>query len=475
MAYRTGNRNQMCLLPQSIEEYVAPDAPVRVYDAFIDALFPELGIEINPHKVGNSNYHPKAMLKLLVYGYSYGVRSSRKLEQEIHNNLTFIWLMGGLNPDFKTIAEFRRTHKEMLTDVLKNCARLCIKLNLIAGNVLFVDGSKIRANAGRDATHNKSWYEEQLKTIDARIEQLLDECEAQDKQEEGLGSFVKTAKDLGSAEKRKQKIENALKEIDATGKNKVNATDPECAIMRSIQGSHASYNAQMVVDDKHRLIVHAEPVSDPNDRNQFARQIDQANKILATPCEAVCADAGYADTDELEKIDGQGIKVIVPSQRQAQREEEGLFSKSHFTYDQEHDCYYCPGGNRLTFRSLYRKNGKRTYKIERSSICRSCSNFGQCTRSKEGRKVVRLKNEEVKQRLEAQYAEPASQEIYKKRKTAAEHPFGHLKRNLKVTSFLLRGLAGVRAELSILATCFNLTRIINILGAAQLMPILKTI
>lgn len=475
MAYRTGNRNQMSLLPQSIEEYVAPDAPVRVYDAFIEAVFPKLGIEINPHKVGNTPYHPKAMLKLLVYGYSYGARSSRKLEQESYNNLTFIWLMGGLKPDFKTIAEFRRTHKKSLAEVLKQCARLCIRLNLIAGNVLFVDGTKIRANAARAANHSRSWYEQQLKTVDQRIQQLLDQCEAQDKQEEGLGSFVKTDKDLNSAQKLKQKIESALQELQATDKSTVNSTDPECALMHSVQGTHASYNAQIVVDDANRLIIHAEPVSDHNDRNQFARQVEQANQIVEKPCQTACADAGYANTNELEQIDSQGIQVIVPSQQQVQREEEGPFSKSHFTYDPEQDCYYCPEGNRLIYRSFYSKKGKRTYKIEQASLCRSCSNFGQCTRSRAGRNIVRLRNEEVKQRLEAKYQQPDSQEIYKRRKASVEHPFGHIKRNLGVTAFLLRGMAGVRAEVSVLATCFNLRRITNILGAARLIPILKTI
>ena len=108
MAYRYGNRYQMALLPESIEDYVLKDDPVRAYDAFVEALdFNELGIEINPQKVGNSEYDPKAMLKLLVYGYSYGTKSSRKLERAIHHNLSFIWLVGGLKPDHKTIAEFR--------------------------------------------------------------------------------------------------------------------------------------------------------------------------------------------------------------------------------------------------------------------------------------------------------------------------------------------------------------------------------
>jgi len=134
MAYRYGNRDQIQLLPKTINEYITSDDPVRAYDAFIESLdFRDLGITLDPHKVGNSEYHPKAMLKLLVYGYSYGIRSSRKLERASHHNLSFIWLTSNLKPDHKTIAEFRRKNKEALAQVLKQCAKICIKLNLIDG------------------------------------------------------------------------------------------------------------------------------------------------------------------------------------------------------------------------------------------------------------------------------------------------------------------------------------------------------
>jgi transposase len=129
MAYRYGDRCQKILFPQSIDEYIPYDAPVRAYDVIIDSLdFDELGIEVDPHKVGCPQYNPKVMLKLLVYGYSYGIRSSRKLEREVNYNLSFIWLTGGLKPDHKTIAEFRRRNKTALQKVLKQCARLCIRL-----------------------------------------------------------------------------------------------------------------------------------------------------------------------------------------------------------------------------------------------------------------------------------------------------------------------------------------------------------
>ena len=469
MAYRFGLRYQMALLPESIEDYVANNDPVRAYDAFVEALdLNPLGIEINPNKVGNSEYDPKAMLKLLVYGYSYGIRSSRKLEREVHHNLSFIWLMGGLKPDHKTIAEFRRKNKEAIKRVLKQCARMCIQLDLVAGNVLFVDGTKIRANASASRAHDKVWYEEQFKTIEQRINELLQESEAADEQENHLGSVVAMGKEIAKAEKLKSAIKDIVAEFKEPEQKKINQTDPDCANMRSVQGKHASYNVQSVVDDQHGLIVHVEAVNDATDVNQFARQIEQAQEVLQKPCQRACADAGYADTEELEKIDAQGIDVIVPSQRQARHGEEKPFSKSHFSYDQAQDCYFCPTGQRLNYYGTDRASGKRQYLIIDRGVCHSCEHYGQCTSAQKGRSIKRLAREAVKEKLEAKYEEAGSQEIYARRKARVEHPFGHIKRNLKADGFLMRGLPGVGAETSLLATCFNLARMISIFGVCGL-------
>jgi transposase len=467
MAYRYGSRYQMGLLPQSIEEYVAADHPVRAYDAFVEALdIPALGIEVDSHQVGNSEYDPKAMMKLLVYGYSYGVKSSRKLERETHQNLAFIWLMGGLNPDHKTIAEYRRKNKKALKKVLRQCARVCIHLDLIAGNALFVDGAKVRANASRSKTHDRVYYEQQMSQVEGRIEELLEECEKVDQQEEGEGSWVAMDQGLANESRLEGKIQDVLKTFSETDREQVNRTDPDCAVMHSVQGSHASYNVQSVVDEKHGLIVHAEAVSETSDVNQFVRQIEQANEVLPEPCKVACADAGYADTEGLEKIDAQGIKVVVPSQRQALHEEEGPFSKSRFRYDREQDCYWCPAAQRLSYGGTDKNNGKRHYQITRGEVCRRCEHYGSCTTAKRGRKIIRLPLEEVKERLEAQYKEAVSQEIYAQRKALVEHPFGHIKRNLKTDAFLMRGRDGVNAETSLLATCFNLARMITLLGVS---------
>jgi transposase len=472
MAYKCGSREQITLFPRSIDEYIGEEHPVRAYDIFIEVLNPyEIDLEIDPHKVGNSAYEPKAMLKLVVYGYSYGIKSSRKLERAVHENVAFIWLMGGLKPDHKTIAEFRKNNKKALKLVLRQCARMCMKLGLVEGNILFIDGTKIRANASRGKNYTKGQYQARLKDIDERIEKLLEECDRIDEEEQENGSLVKMKEELIDQKKLRERIKGILAEFETKGdlnKDKVertvNQTDPESALMRSIHGSHASYNAQAVVDDNNGLIVHADAVSETKDINQLSEQVQQAEEAMEKSCEVVCADAGYSNTKELEKLDGKDIKVVVPSQRQALHEPEKPFSKSQFTYNAQENCYYCPEGHPLIYSTQDTREEQLVYRIKDANLCRQCKNFGICTNARQGRKIKRLIREELKEKIERQFNEPESQGIYVRRKTRAEHPFGHIKHNLGIRNFLLRGREGAKAEISIGATCFNIARMITLLG-----------
>ena len=472
MAYKCGSREQITLFPQSIDEYIGEEHPVRAYDTFIEVLNPhEIDLEIDPHKVGNSAYDPKTMLKLLVYGYSYGIKGSRKLERAVHENLAFIWLMGGLKPDHKTISEFRKNNKKALKLVLRQCARMCIKLGLIEGNILFIDGTKIRANASRGKNYTKEQYQGKLKDIDIRIEKLLEECDRIDEEEKEDGSLVKMKEELIDQRNLRERIKGILTEFETKGdltkdgvQRTVNQTDPDSALMRSIHGSHASYNAQTVVDDKNGLNIHADAVSETKDINQLSEQVQQAEEAMEKSCEVVCADAGYSNTKELEKLDGKDIKVVVPSQRQALHQPEKPFSKSQFTYNAEENCYYCPEGNSLIYSTQDTRGEQLVYRIKDANLCRQCKHFGICTDARQGRKIYRLAREELKEKIERQFNEPESQEIYVRRKTRAEHPFGHIKHNLGIRNFLLRGREGAKAEISIGATCFNIARMITLLG-----------
>ncbi len=475
MAIREGNRQQMQLLPASIEQYVVEEAPVRAYDAFVEALdFEELGIVNDPCKEGNPSYDPKAMLKLLVYGYSYGVRSSRKLEREVYYNLSFIWLMGGLKPDHKTIAEFRRKNKAALKKALVQCVRLCFKLDLIAGNILFVDGSKIRGNASIKNTWTKEKCQKVMEKAEKRIAEVIAEAEATDEEEATLPSMVAMQKELEGQGNLKQRVREIIRELEETGKKSVNTVDKDSTRVNNFQCTGAGYNAQVVADDKNGLIVSCDMVSTNNDLGQFAVQINQAQEVLGRPCQTAVADSGYAFTDDLAKIDEQGIQVIVPTQRVASGQAIGEYDKRRFHYDSEKDCYICPQGQTLVYDGLTRKRFGKTYKIKEADTCLSCPEYGKCTTSKCGRTVTRLLAEELRDRLEKEYNLSQNQAIYKRRQQKIELIFGHIKRNLGVSSLLLRGREGVRAEMSILAICFNLKRMMSLLGQNRLILRLRS-
>ena len=233
MAYLRGERQQTQLFPASLEEYVGVEDPVRVYDAFVDQLdFKELGIVLDDTQIGPPEFDPHAMVKLII-----------------------LWLVGGLKPDHKTIARFRRDHREALKGILKQCVRLCMELGLIEGNTLFVDGTKIRANAGMRESGSPERCERVLQKTDAHIERILKECETVDAAESDDASLANHP-GLKDAVALKAKVEAIAQVLKHSGKTRVNTTDPDCRHMQGRQGSHASYNVQIVVDDKNGLIVH---------------------------------------------------------------------------------------------------------------------------------------------------------------------------------------------------------------------------
>jgi hypothetical protein len=281
-------------------------------------------------------------------------------------------------------------------------------------------------------------------------------------------------KELSDKKKLKKEVEDILSELEESGKKSVNTVDRECTRINSLQGSHAGYNGQIVTDEKNGLIVNSDVVNENNDLNQFAVQIEKANEILDKKCEAASADSGYATTDELKKIADQDIKVVVPSQRQAAGREAKEFDRRNFKYDRANDSYICPAGEVLKYCGENKKKRYRSYQAP-GATCRKCRFFGLCTKSKNGRKILRLNNEDTRLLLEAEYLKPESQEIYKLRKEKVELPFGHMKRNLNVSGFLLRGLESVKSEMSLLSTCFNMARMITILGVKGLIAKLSKI
>jgi transposase len=472
MTYKIGDRMQSTYLPPIIDDYVSREDPVRVYDAFVDTLdLAALGIPVTQGKGGADEYYPREMLKLLIYGYSYGIRSSRKLERACYHNLSFIWLMGDLKPDYRTIARFRKEYQAALSAALKHCVRFCLELDLIAGNTLFIDGSSFRANAGIRQTWTTERCAEHLQKLDEHIDQLLTESEQIDQSEETQESPVKLNQEIKDQEHLRLRVQEIAAKLQNDNLKLHNTTDPECVTIKGRQGTHAGYNAQSVVDEKNGLIVHTEALSHSIDANELSGQVVKAGEVLGCKPEIVSCDCGYYSLDDLAKVDSD-ITIVIPSIRQAQREKDlhplKPFGKEQFKYDKDHDRYICPAGKYLEYNGISPTGSKSYYKA-RQRDCHHCHFYGTCTTAQQGRVIARMREEELQERLKNIYHSPQGQAIYRLRKQKVELTFGHFKRNLLAGHFLLRGRAGATAELSLLATCFNLTRMMTLLGIPNLL------
>ncbi|MFA5880375.1 MAG: transposase, partial [Candidatus Margulisiibacteriota bacterium] len=285
-----------------------------------------------------------------------------------------------------------------------------------------------------------------------------------------MGSFVKLREELNTIENIRTSVKKALAEMDQEETETINLTDSDCKKMKGRQGTHAAYNAQIVVDEKHGLIVSNDVVNDANDLNQFSEQINAANEILEQNCQNACGDAGYSNVGDLKNIVDQDINVVVPNQRQALHKTEQYtgFEKENFQYIKNENCYLCPAGNKLKYNYYNKKKGHYLYRMSSTKNCLKCQHFGICTNNPRGRSIIRLKNEELKEKLAVKYTSLIGQKIYAKRKEKVELVFGHIKHNLKASSFLLRGFDGVKSEMAVLSTVFNIRRMISLLGTKKL-------
>ena len=222
------------------------------------------------------------------------------MERACYHNLSFIWLVSGIQPDYRTIARFRSENKGAIKQILKQNVKLCVKLGLIEGNTLFLDGSKFRANA----SINKTWDEERckkyLEIAEKNIERIMEEAEQIDKEEDGAGTLVKLDEELQDQKKMQAKVQEIVKTLKEAGKEKINTTDKDSVNGKTRQGSHAIINCQVVTDEKHGLIVSGEAVSQNNDLNQLSPQLEQATETLGKAPEKAVTDAGYFSLKDIE-------------------------------------------------------------------------------------------------------------------------------------------------------------------------------
>jgi transposase len=478
MGYKSGvDRDQQILFPESVDEYVSPDNPVRFIDAFVAGLdMAKLGFgRATPATEGAPGYDPRDMLKLYIYGYVNKTRSSRRLERETHRNLEAIWLMGKLRPDHKTISEFRRKHPEALKKTSREFTLLCGKLELFSGELVFVDGSKIRAVNSKDRNFTPAKLKKLLARIDAHIEQYLAELEAQDQAEEGQPGATdpQLQEKLQALRERKKAYEGYEAYLKESGESQLSLTDPESRLMKLQGDLKVCYNAQIAVDARHHLIVADDVTNQENDLNQLAPMAIAAKEMLGVDTLEVGADAGYHNGPQVVECEQNEIVPYAPKPKTSSKNDgEGRYTKEAFTYSAERDAYRCPAGEWLGLSTQTVVNGRTLRYYANWQACAGCPLREQCTTGKQGRRIMRTPEEE---RLEAM-AERLKEKpgLMVQRKSTVEHPYGTIKWWGDGGYFLLKGLKKVRGEFSLMTLGYNLKRLLNLFEVECLLEALRT-
>lgn len=467
-------RQQTWLLPASIEDYVSADNPVHVMEAFVEGLdLRAMGICASPAKTGRPAYAPASLLKLYIYGYLNRVRSSRELERLTHRNLEVIWLLRGLRPDHKTISEFRRHHKAAFKQVLRQFNLLCRELKLFGAELVALDGSVFKAVNSRQNNFTVEKLQSLIALVDTGIERYLKELELADSQgnAEALGGGSDKpglAQKLEQLRATRQRHEAMLKQIKDSTDTQISQVDADARLMKK-STSHDSivgYNVQSVVDCAHHLIVDVEATTQCNDFGQFNAMAQRARQELGVEQLTVVADTGYQSVADLRDAERQGICAHVP-EKSVPLKQAGLFNRAQFRYDAAKDEYECPGQQRLTRHTDSEQRGQVQQVYYNTKACRDCPLRTRCTTGRY-RKIKHLEGqpwvqERIRERMKQQ------PEVYARRKSLVEHPFGTIKFWWGQGAFLTRGRASVQAEVCLSALAYNLRRALNILGVDELL------
>ena len=473
MPHITGHdRSQALLLPESLDDYVGVDNPVRFIEAFVDGLdLVAAGFaRVQAKPTGRPGYLPADLLKLYIYGYLNRVRSSRRLEAETHRNIEVIWLLRHLRPDFKTIADFRSDNRNAFRPVFRQFVLLCRELDLFGRELLAVDGTRIKAVNNKDRNFTRASLTKFIELADAKLDDYLQRLDQSDTTEsKTVGSRVKNlAEKIAAIRGRRTRCKDMLAELDRTGADQISLTDPDSRAMAAHTHVAVGYNAQVAVDTKHKLIIEQQVTNQVVDMGLLAQTAEPAKEVLGVETIAVVADKGYFKIEDIEACEKAGIVPCVPRPQRGPSVKAGLFRKDEFSYDAARDSYVCPAGQRLHPYSSSLLRGLQKTNYVNKLACDDCALRSRCTGGK-FRAVSRLENEAVLDRMQARLANHP--DVLARRRETVEHPFGTIKQWMNQGAFLMRGLEKVRAEFSLTALAYNLRRVLNIVGVADVMAV----
>jgi transposase len=465
MAYITSYKDQNWLIPKSICDMIPKNHICYLVEDFVYSLdFSDF--DIIYEGAGHPAYHPRIIMKVLIYGMLCRTRSSRKLAKACHENFVFMYLAEKVKPGFRAINRFRKDNLKFVKNAFRKTVELATKNNLVDLSFISIDGSTLKAYAGSKRYLDKKGLDKLDKAIDKMIQEdiALDELEDDlygDNANDGLTGIdrrdmKKIVREYNKSKDKKKirkNIKKAKNELEKYSLKKVSISDPESRAMQTKKRfSELSYNSQLSVD-KNQIILANDLCQDKHDANQFIPQIKNVKENIKLEKDThVSVDPGYSSGDNIKFAEDNNIDLYVPSRAQAQEFDgkEQTLNHDNYEYDEEKDEIIFHG-RRWRYKGFYfRKNGK---------------------------KIIMYYNDELKKkkdvpfyfrerlRMKEKMEKKDSKNVYGLRKITVEPAYGNLKENLGFRGFLLRGLEKVKIEFNLACIAHNLQKIWRLTAA----------
>jgi transposase len=498
------DRLQVTLFAPTLDDSIAPDHPVRLFDEFLRGVNFSAWESMYVRDVGQPPIHPRTLAGGILYALSLGIRSSRKLEDACYNRVDFMWLMEGRKPDHATFCKFRTQFGPQIKSLFRKIGRLGIEMGLVTLNQITLDGTDTRANNSRYNTNRRASLEQKLAKIDEQVEQAMAQLGQQDQHEDQLygaeASPAKLPRGLKDLKVRQEKLKQAmdrlaqLEEARAGRKDlspkgpAVPLADPDSRVLPTKTGGHAPiYTSVLAVDSDSGIIVDTQVLGGNDEASTVLPAVANIEKNLGKKPRQIAADSGFNTGPNLTELNRQGVEPLMPARQEfrenpaarpdpsvpvAEKDRDALpinpqlkvLDKAAFLYDPANDCYTCPMGKTLPHveNKPYNRDGaKGTYRIYECGSCAGCPLAGRCLpKNATGRRVSRDEHEKHREEMARRLSSEEGRRQYKRRAHAAETPFSTLKSKMNFRQYLLRGLEKVGVELDWMATAFNVKKLI---------------
>jgi transposase len=479
--FKPYNQNQSLLLPPLLSDCLPKSHICFMINDIVDNM--DLSaIEKTYSDIGSPAYDPRLMTKVLFYGHTQGIRSSRKIENRMNEDIAYRYLAANQLPDHGTISLFRKDHLSALKDVFPQIVALGNGIGLTDYSDVSIDGTKCQANASRKNLFDQT----EIDKLKKRFDDYFTEAEEIDAAEDKLfGESVgyNMIPGMDSPEKRKKKIKEMLAKMEKLKKaeknikdkqaktvNKEeknlkknsasNITDPDANLMRMKDKSYKmAYNAQFATSNQ--IIAAYELNNEGTDTNSLQSMIKESEKNTGAKIKKIKADAGYFSIDNLDFCDDNLIDAYIPDEmksieeRQERKNEIPEYDRRNFRYDKQNDQFICPKKKTLKFARL--KGGESRLYV--GAECGTCPRKTKCTKGKNRNLIINFKSEEKKEIMRNKLNTKEGKNKYLERMYDVEPVIGNIKYNQSFSHFLCRGKPMALIELGLASTAHNLVKI----------------